>query len=502
MNSSEAYEQLSAHSKETAYLGSAIGLLHWDQRTQIPPEGHAHRVNVLSYLAKVRHRMVTDPRIGEWLADLDGSELTRDPLSVSAVNFREWRRSYDRATKISEKLAVEIARATAEGQSVWEKARPLNDWKTFAPYLERIVSLKREESEALGYEDEPYDALLDAYEQGETVKGLQPVFNTLTQALVRLLERIKGSSKRARASLDEGRFPKADQESFAIEVAKRIGYNFQGGRLDISAHPFTTGLGPGDVRITTRYSENDFGEAFFAVIHEAGHGIYHQGLPLDHWGSPFCRPISLGINESQSRMWENLVARSMPFWEHFYAQARTRFVSLRDIPREDFYFSINRVSPSLIRVEADEVTYNLHILLRFELEVLMCRGDLDVKDLPAAWNEKMETYMGLTPPDYAQGVMQDVHWSSGSIGYFPTYTLGNLNSAQFFARVEQELGSLDELMGRGDFTPLREWLRAKIHSQGSRYLPKDLVKEVTGEDMNPRYLIDYLERKYGDLYEV
>ncbi len=302
--------------------------------------------------------------------------------------------------------------------------------------------------------------------------------------------------------MDEGRFPKADQESFAIEVAKRIGYNFQGGRLDISAHPFTTGLGPGDVRITTRYSENDFGEAFFAVIHEAGHGIYHQGLPLDHWGSPFCRPISLGINESQSRMWENLVARSMPFWEHFYAQARTRFVSLRDIPREDFYFSINRVSPSLIRVEADEVTYNLHILLRFELEVLMCRGDLDVKDLPAAWNEKMETYMGLTPPDYAQGVMQDVHWSSGSIGYFPTYTLGNLNSAQFFARVEQELGSLDELMGRGDFTPLREWLRAKIHSQGSRYLPKDLVKEVTGEDMNPRYLIDYLERKYGDLYEV
>jgi carboxypeptidase Taq len=500
MNSSEAYEQLSNHSKETAYLGSAIGLLHWDQRTQIPPEGHAHRVNVLSYLAKVRHQMVTDPRIGEWLAVVEGSELTAVAVSIPAVNIREWRRSYDRATKISEKLAVEIARATAEGQSVWEKARPRNDWMAFAPYLERIVSLKREEAEALGYEDEPYNALLDAYEQGETVKGLRPVFDRLTPALVRLLERIKDSSKRPRVALQERRFPLPEQESFAIEMARRIGYDFQKGRLDVSAHPFTTGIGPGDVRITSRYSENDFGEAFFAVIHEAGHGIYHQGLPLEHWGSPFCRPISLGVNESQSRMWENLVARSWSFWRHFYSEAQERFTSLSDISLEDFYFSMNQVSPSLIRTEADEVTYNLHILLRFELEVLLTRGDLDVKDLPSAWNEKMEAYLGLTPPDYAQGVMQDVHWSSGSIGYFPTYTLGNLYSAQFFAQAEREHGSLDEQIGRGEFTPLREWLRAKIHSQGSRHLPKDLVKEVSGENMNPKHLIEYLERKYGDLY--
>ncbi len=502
MNSSKAYEELSNYSKETAYLASAIGLLHWDQRTQIPPEGHAHRINVLSYLAKVRHRMVTDPRIAEWLSVLEGSELTRDPLSVHAVNVRECRRSYDRATKIPEKLAVEIARAAAEGQSVWEKARPEDNWTAFMPYLERIVSLKREEAAALGYEDEPYDALLDAYEQGETVKGLRPVFDRLTQALMGLLESIMGSSSRSSVNLQERSFPITDQESFAIEVAKRIGYNFQGGRLDISAHPFTTGIGPGDVRITTRYAENDFGEAFFSVIHEAGHGIYHQGLPLEHWGTPFCRPISLGVNESQSRMWENLVARSRAFWGYFYPEAQARFVCLRDIPLEGFYSSVNQVSPSLIRTEADEVTYNLHILLRFELEVLLTRGDLDVKDLPSAWNEKMKSHLGLTPPDFSRGVMQDVHWSSGSIGYFPTYTLGNLYSAQFFARAEKDLGGLHEQIGLGNFAPLREWLRDKIHSQGTRYLPKDLVKEVTGENMNPKYLIEYLERKYGDLYDL
>jgi carboxypeptidase Taq len=446
--------------------------------------------------------MVTDPRIGDWLAILEGSELTTDPLSVPAVNIREWRRSYDRSTKISEKLAVEIARACAEGQAIWEKARPLNDWITFVPYLDRIVSLLREEAEALGYEDEPYDALLDGYEQGETVKNLQPVFDRLTKALVNLLDRIKGSSQPTSAKLQEPRFPMADQKAFSIEVAKQIGYDFQGGRLDISAHPFTTGIGPGDVRITTRYSENDFNEAFFAVIHEAGHGIYHQGLPLEYWGTPFCRPISLGVNESQSRMWENLVARSTPFWKHFYPQAQAMFASLRDFSLEDFYFMVNEVSPSLIRTEADEVTYNLHILLRFELEVLLSRGDLEVKDLPAAWNEKMAAYLGMVPPDYALGVMQDVHWSSGSIGYFPTYTLGNLYSAQFFAQVERDLGSLDDQMERGEFNPLREWLRDKIHSQGSRYLPKDLVKEVTGENMNPGFLIEYLERKYATLYAL
>ena len=290
-----------------------------------------------------------------------------------------------------------------------------------------------------------------------------------------------------------------DQKSFCIEVARQIGYDLDAGRLDISAHPFTTGLGPEDTRITTRYSENYFNEAFFGVIHEAGHAIYHQGLPVKHWGAPICRPISLGINESQSRMWENMVARSEAFWRYFYPKAQSRFASLAEVPLSTFLSAINEVKPSLIRVEADEVTYNLHVLLRFELEVALIRGDIQVNDLPQAWDDKMKQYLGLVPPDYAQGVMQDVHWSSGLIGYFPTYTLGNLYAAQFFHRAKSDLVDLDSFMSQGEFQPLLKWLRANIHSYGSTYLPWKLVTKVTGEDPDPRFLIDYLNGKYGNL---
>jgi carboxypeptidase Taq len=238
------------------------------------------------------------------------------------------------------------------------------------------------------------------------------------------------------------------------------------------------------------------------VIHEAGHAMYHQGLPLEYWGQPLCRPISLSINESQSRLWENMVARSHAFWRHFYPQAQERFASLQDVPMDDFLLSVNEVAPNLIRVEADEVTYNLHILLRFELEVALMRDDLHVDDLPDAWNEKMSAYLGLTPPDHAEGVMQDVHWSGGSIGYFPTYTLGNLYGAQFLAKARIDLGDLDAQFERGEFSAFLGWLREKIHSQGTRYLPRDLLRVVTGEDLEPRYLIEYLERKYGDLYGI
>jgi len=502
MDVTEAYQRLVSHSKETAYLGSAIAVLHWDQRTQIPPKGHAHRVGQLAILAKMRHKMVTDPIIGEMLAVVEGSELTHDPFSIEAVNIREWRRSYDRAVKISEELAVALARASAEGQSAWEKARPKNEWGLFKPYLERIVFLKREQAEALGYEQEPYDALLDDYERGETARSLEPIFARLRPALVDLLERIKGSARVPDLSLQRMRFSIADQESFAKAIAIRIGYDMDAGRLDVSAHPFTTGIGPGDVRITTRYKESSFSEAFFSVIHEAGHALYHQGLPLEHWGTPFCRPISLGINESQSRMWENMVARSAAFWRRFYPEAQAKFAALHNVPFESFLLSVNEVTPSLIRTEADEVTYNLHVLLRFELEVALVRGDLQVDDLPAAWNEKMRAYLGLTPPDHSSGVMQDVHWSSGSIGYFPTYTLGNLNAAQFFAKAEEEISDLEDQISRGEFSELLGWLRRNIHSQGSRYLPRDLIRHVTGEALDPKYLIDYLSTKYGELYGV
>lgn len=502
MTPSEAYQSLATNSREAAYLASTMGLLNWDQRTNIPPKGHAHRANQLSFLAKMLHAMSTDPRISERLAMVEGSELTQDPLSVEAVNIREWRRLYDRAVKIPERLAVELAKAASEGQSAWEKARPENDWTGFKPHLKHLVVLKREQAEAVGYEHEPYDALLDYYEPGETARNLIPIFEHLLKSLVELLELIRGSARRRVTPLPRRVFPIARQEAFAKEVAQRIGFDLEGGRLDVSAHPFTQGVGPGDVRITTRYHARAFGDAFFSVVHEAGHAMYHQGLPLEEWGMPICRPVSLGVNESQSRMWENLVARSLPFWKYFYPEAQAKFSALRDVPLDGFYCAINEVTPGLIRVAADEVTYNLHVLLRFELEVPLARGELEVDDLPDAWNAKMRTYLGVTPPDYATGVMQDVHWSSGSIGYFPTYTLGNLNAAQFFRKAEDDLGDLGALFERGEFRELLQWLRKNIHSQGSRYMPRDLVRTVTGEELNPHYLIDYLERKYVEVYQI
>ncbi|MGB9618408.1 MAG: carboxypeptidase M32, partial [Desulfomonilaceae bacterium] len=259
-------------------------------------------------------------------------------------------------------------------------------------------------------------------------------------------------------------------------------------------------IGPGDVRITTRYRETSFTESFFGVVHETGHALYHQGLPLEHWGTPFCKPVSLGINESQSRMWENIIARSKPFWKFFYPLLQQTFPALEVVSLDEFYVSINRVAPSFIRTEADEVTYNLHVLLRFEIEVMLCRGALEVEDLPEAWNAKMKRYLGVVPDSYSRGVMQDIHWPSGSIGYFPTYTLGNLYAAQFFRRLAQDIGDVEQLIEKGDFTQLLTWLRQKIHSQGTRYRPRELLKVVTQEDLNPQRLIQYLSEKYGDIY--
>lgn len=502
MTSEEAYRLLCQRSVEIAYVGSAMAISHWDQRICIPPKGHQHRVGLNATLARIRHERLTDPRVGELLECVEDSELCADPLSVPSVNIREWRRTYDRMTKIPEELAVAIAKAASEGEAVWEESRPRNDWERFRPCLELLVTLRREQADAIGYEDEPYDALLDDYERGATTRSLAPLFERLGKGLKDLLERIEGSRRGPDPSMTGLRFPADDQAAFAGQVAEHLGYDSQAGRLDVSAHPFTTGIGPGDVRITTRFDETDFSEGLFAVIHEAGHAMYHQGLPVEHWGEPFCRPISLGINESQSRMWENMVARSLNFWKYFYPKAQKRFPGLRDVDLPAYLRSINEVSPGLIRVAADEVTYNLHVLLRFELETALMRDDLRTADLPDAWNEKMRHLLGLVPPDHASGVMQDVHWSSGSIGYFPTYTLGNLYAAQLLSSARRDIGQLELLFERGEFGPLREWLRAKIHSQGSRYVPADLIKLVTGEDLNPQYFLDYLEERYSVLYEL
>jgi carboxypeptidase Taq len=362
------------------------------------------------------------------------------------------------------------------------------------------VDLSRQEAEALGYTTEPYDALLDGYEVGETAAGLESLFGTLRQFLVKLLDPIRGSSLSPDETVLHRLYPRALQEQFGREAVAQIGYDFAAGRLDPTAHPFSTGLGPGDVRITTRYDEHFFNSAFFGTLHEAGHALYNQGLPPEHWGTPRGQDVSLGIHESQSRMWENLVGRSLGFWRNFFPRAQELFPALGDVALEDFHFAVNRVAPSLIRVEADEVTYNLHIIFRFELERRLINGGLEVRDLPEAWNAKIQEYLGLAPPDNRDGVMQDVHWSAGYFGYFPTYTLGNIYAAQFYAKANEEVGGLEERFARGEFAPFLQWLRDKIHSQGLRYRPRDLVRRVTGEERDSRFLQDYLAGKFKDLY--
>ncbi len=496
----DAYIWLVDHSRETARLRSMERLLSWDQRTMIPPQGHAHRHEQLALLARLLHERQTDPVLAEKLAVAEASDLTQDPEGEAAVNIREWRRDYDRTVKIPQELAVALARAAAAGETAWEAARPASDWPAFKPYLERLVDLQKEKAAALGYTLEPYDALLDGFEPGETAADLEPIFSRLREALVKLLAGIQASRRRPDPGAVRGYFPRADQERFARAVAGYLGYDFTGGRLDVSAHPFTAGIAPGDVRLTTRYDEHDLAMAFFSTLHEAGHGLYYQGLPPEHWGTPRGRSISLGMHESQSRLLENLVGRSLGFWQYFYPQAQETFPALKGVSLEAFYFAVNEVRPDLIRTEADEVTYNLHVLLRFELERALIKGDLKVEDLPGAWNELMKEYLGLVPPDYSQGVMQDVHWSGGLFGYFPTYTLGNLYAAQLFAGAAADLENLEASFAQGSFAPLIEWLRRRIHSQGSRYWPRRLLQVATGEDLNPRYLIDYLQEKFGALY--
>jgi len=496
----ESYDWLRQHAVNTAMLGSASALLHWDQSTKMPVKGHAQRAGQIAYLAGLIHERRTDPYVGEALSKARAELVHDDPDSVWSANVREWLRDYERNVKIPADLAIALARATAQGESAWKEARPKNDWQAFLPHLEEILSLRREEAQAVGFAHEAYDALLDEYEPGETTASIEPVLTGLRQALVPLLDRILGAPKQPDASILGRSFPVGCQKAFCRETASKLGYDFSAGRLDSTAHPFSTRIGPGDTRITTRFEENDFAQAFFGTIHEAGHALYSQGIPADHFGTPCGSSVSLGVHESQSRLWENMVARSRGFWTHFLPQAKERFESLRGVELNDFVSAVNTVRPGLIRVDSDEVTYNLHVLLRFELELGLLRGELEARHLPEAWNESMRSTIGLTPPDLATGAMQDVHWASGLMGYFPTYTLGNLYAAQLYEAAERDMGNLEAQFAEGSFAPLLGWLRDKVHVHGGRFVPRELMRRATGTELGHEAFMGYLENKYTSLY--
>ncbi len=497
----QLYNQLCQHARETAMLSATESILGWDERTMLPPDAAEYRAEQMTLLAGMIHQRRTDSRLGDWLGELATSPLAADPHSDSGTTIRQLKREFDKRVKLPQSLVEELTRTASLGQHVWQQARANDDFASFEPLLAKTFELKRAQAEALGYDKNPYDALLDDFEPGESTANVARVLSDLREALVPLVSAIAGSSRRPDVSILARRYPLEMQQGFARDAAAQIGFDFCRGRLDVTAHPFCTGLGPHDCRITTRFDENFFNSAFFGTLHEAGHGIYDQGLRTELYGLPPAEAVSLGIHESQSRMWENLVGRSRAFWDHFYPTAQQSFPDALSAERLDrFYFAVNDVRPSLIRVEADEATYNLHILIRFELEQALLTDDLKVADLPAAWNDKYSKYLGIRPGNDADGVLQDIHWAAGLVGYFPTYSLGNLYASQFFAQAERDLGSLSSQFARGEFQPLGDWLRKNIHSHGQRYSAAELVQRITGKTLSHAPLIAHLRNKLAPLY--
>jgi len=498
-----SYEKLQDYCRESALLESVTELLGWDEQTKMPARGAPLRADQSSLMAGLVHARQTDPRIGECLAELRDSPLADDPHSDEGATIRQLGREYEKNLRLPQELVEQLARMSVVGQQTWVEARRADDYGRFAPILEQIVALCREKADALGWEECRYDALLDEYEPEAKTSEVRQALEPLGDALVTLLEDVVGSGREPPASLLQREYPVTAQESLGLAAARLIGFDFGAGRLDVAAHPFCCGLGPGDCRITTRYDQSYWPTSFFGILHETGHGLYEQGLRQDQFGLPPGRFASLGIHESQSRLWENQVGRGRPFWQHFYPIAQQTFsAALGDVPFDDFYGAINRVRPSLIRVEADEVTYNLHILIRFELEQALINGELDVANLPEAWNQQYREKLGIGPTNDADGVLQDIHWSGGMIGYFSTYSLGNMYAAQIFDAIHSEIGDLDTQMGRGDFGELLRWLRAKVHAKGQCYNSQELVHEVTGRPATSEPLLNYLRGKIGPLYRL
>jgi carboxypeptidase Taq len=498
-----AFEALCQHARQTSLVESIESTLCWDERCMLPSEAGEHRAEQIAYLSGVVHQRMTDPRVGEWLAILVDSDLAADPHGDSGTTIRQLKREFDKQTKLPQDLVEELSRVSVMGQRCWAAARKNDDFAAFAPLLTRIIDLTKQKAECYGYTDHIYDALLDDYEPMETTANVAALLRELREELAPLVQRIVESPRQPNLDILTQEFPIEQQRRVVAEAAQRIGFDFSRGRLDETDHPFCTDIGPDDCRITTRYRLNDFGDGFFSVMHEAGHGIYQQGLRTEQFGLPPGSAVSLAIHESQSRLWENLVGRSASFWRHYYPEVRSAFpAALGDVDIDDFVFAINNVRPSLIRTEADEATYNLHIIIRFELEQDLLTGALDVADLPEAWNAKYEQMLGIRPDSDANGVLQDVHWSGAAIGYFSTYALGNLHAAQFFEQARTDLGDLDAQFAKGEFEPLLTWLREKIHRPGQCYPAAELIERVTGKPLSCEPLVRHLKHRFGGLYGI
>jgi len=498
---SQALQELRERLAEIHDLSSAAGLLGWDQQTMMPARAAPLRAEQLGTLSRLVHERIADDAIGRLLDRLGPLEEDPDADPVDAALVRVTRRDWERARRVPGALAAELARASARGFQAWEAARARSDFAAFLPALRRNVELKREYIACFDGFDDPYDVLLDDYEEGMTSAEVAALFAQLRAELVPLIARIAPRADAVDASVLHGDFPVARQRALVLGVLRRLGWDESGWRLDEAAHPFAASFGPADVRLTTRYDPRHLGMALYGAIHEMGHGLYEAGVAPELARTPLGEGASLGLHESQSRLWENVVGRGRPFAGFLHGEVRRAFPeAMRDVDADAFHRAVNKVEPSLIRVEADEATYNLHIILRFELEREMIAGTVDLADLPEAWNARMRELLGVEVPDDARGVLQDVHWGTGDIGYFATYALGNLIAAQLWERAQAELPGLDDALAAGEAAPLRDWLRERLHRHGRIHPPRELVRRVTGGPIAVEPFLRYLRGKLEPIY--
>jgi carboxypeptidase Taq len=494
-----AYDELLAHLRQMSLVASSQELLAWDELTYLPDEGTEHRARQLAYLAGLHHALATDRRLDGWLAELAGSPLVADPHSAAAANVREARRQHARLASLPRSLVEELARVTTVAQHEWALARQHSDFARLAPWLEQIVKLKRDEACCLTAGPDLYDGLLAEYEPGLRTSDVVALFASLRKSLSALLPRIVEMQDRksaSRGAVLSGAFPETLQRPFCEQLARAMSFDFARGRLDTAVHPFTTHLGPHDCRLAIRYDEGNLGAALFALLHELGHGLYDR-LPPEHFGTPAGEAISLGVHESQARLWENAVGRSLGFWRFCLPRIQSAFPGqLAGARPGEVWREVNRVRPAARRVGADEATYNLHIVLRFELEQELLFGSLAVADLPAAWNRRSGELLGVVPCSDREGVLQDGHWAAGQFGYFPTYTIGNVLAAQLFARIRQDHGDLEVQFAAGDFARLRMWLHEHLYRHGKRFTTVELATRLPGGRLDPQSLITALQQRH------
>lgn len=496
----EKLNQLKTILNEVADLNAASALLGWDQQTYMPAGSAEGRGNQLATLGQIAHIKFTSDEVGHLLDDLEPQAAQLEPDSDTARLIKVTRREYDKNTKVPTEWVAEFARVTTVGQQVWQEARVDNNFARFQPYLEKIIDLRRQYAAIFAPYEHVYDPLLDDFEPGMKTAEVKEIFGKLRPQQVELIKAI-GERPQVDDSFLHQQFAEQKQWDFGVEVISKIGYDWQRGRQDRSAHPFTTNFGIDDVRITTKFLPNFVTSAIFSTVHETGHALYEQGIDHALERTPLAGGASLGMHESQSRLWENLVGRSYPFWQHFFPRLQEFFPEqLGNVSLEAFYKGINKVQPSLIRIEADEATYNLHIMLRLELEIALIEGSLQVKDLPQAWNARMQDYLGVTPSNDKNGVLQDIHWSGGMVGYFSTYALGNLISAQLWEKINQDILDLPDQIRKGEFSALLGWLRQNVHRHGAKYDSQELVTRITGSKIDPAPYMRYLTDKFSQVY--